>query len=70
VSTRFFRRSALRILAAGAALVAIGCSDSPTSPSVTRSVQPNRSARHDDIPTDPCRSGWNMENGKWVCHDI
>jgi hypothetical protein len=68
--TRIFPRNTLRVLAAGIVLAGIGCADSATAPTATRDVRSTHAARHDDMPTDPCRSGWTMENGKWVCPDI
>jgi hypothetical protein len=68
--TRHCRRNALRFLAAAIVLTGIGCAESPTAATATRDVRSSHTARHDDMPTDPCRSGWQFESGKWVCHDI
>jgi len=68
VSTRLACTNVLRLVAVGAILLSIGCAASPTAP-VTRSVQSQKVANHDDMPDTPCASGWEQTGGHWVCND-
>lgn len=69
--TRLSRRNVARLIAATATILSAACGASPIEPA-TRGIQPN-AVRHDDDPgsppTDPCRSGWVIESGRWVCND-
>jgi hypothetical protein len=67
VTTRLACLNVLRLAAVGAILLSIGCAAGPTAP-VTRSVQSQNAASHDDTPPDaPCDSGWTQIDGRWVC---
>jgi hypothetical protein len=68
VTTRLAVRTIARLVAVGATLLFIGCAESSTAPVVTRSIQSNSAASHDDSPPDaPCDSGWTQIDGRWVC---
>jgi len=68
VTTRLATRTIVRLVAAGAAIVSIGCAASPTAPVVTRGIQSPKIAAHDDpMPDEPCASGWSQVDGRWVC---
>lgn len=56
----------LRVLTAAAALTILSaCSTAPTAPS--RAIH-TAHATHDDLPPDtPCPSGWESQDGRWVC---
>lgn len=50
-------------------IAALGaCTDTATT--APRRLQPAAPTAHDDGPPDtPCRSGWVVVNGVWVCSD-
>lgn len=72
MTTRLSRRNIARLVAAGATILSIGCGVNPSEP-IARTIRPASEVRHDDDPstppTDPCRSGWTIESGRWVCND-
>jgi len=71
VTTRLSRRNIARLIAGSAAVLSIGCGANPTEP-VSRNIQSTSVVRHDDDPnnppTDPCRGGWVLDAGHWVCN--
>jgi hypothetical protein len=72
MTTRLSRRAMRRLVAAGATILSIGCGSSPMEPASR--IQPSHAARHDgdpgEPPSEPCRSGWLVNDGRWVCNDI
>jgi hypothetical protein len=68
VTTRLAFRTIVRLVAAGATILSVGCADGPTAP-VTRSIQSTNAASHDDPPEGKCASGWVQVDGRWVCDE-
>jgi hypothetical protein len=68
VTTRLAFRTILRVAIGAATILSMGCAASSTAPVVTRSVQSQNAASHDDSPPDaPCDSGWIQVGGRWEC---
>jgi hypothetical protein len=62
------RRAARIAIIAGLSVFLGACERSITSPESGRRIQAaQKSAHDDDPPTTPCKSGWVIESGFWVC---
>lgn len=67
--TRFPRQAALRLAASLALAGALAaCGTSATAPEPEHRARTTAGVSRDDDPPDlPCRSGWQMQDGVWVC---